>query len=57
MSPRTGRPKGENSNTTNLTIRINQELNKKLEEYCQKTNSTKGDVVRRGIERIVSEKE
>ena len=53
--PRTGRPKVENPNEKNLTIRINAVLDEKLTNYCKKNSVTKGDVVRRGIEKVLSE--
>lgn len=57
MSPRTGRPKEPNPNTINLTVRINKELNQELEEFCKRTQKTKGEIVRRGIRKVLSENE
>lgn len=48
-----GRPRVDNPNTINLTVRINSELNEKLNNYCKKNNLTKGEVVRQGIMNIV----
>ena len=48
-----GRPKIENPNTINLTVRINKELNDKLNEYCKIKGVTKGEIVRRGILDII----
>lgn len=54
MSSRTGRPKLENPNTLRLTIRINPELSKALDEYCQQWGKTKGEVVREGLEKFLA---
>ena len=51
-----GRPRIDNPNTINLTVRINSELNEKLVEYCKEHNLTKGEVVRQGIINIVEKK-
>lgn len=51
-----GRPKIENPNTINLTVRINKELNDKLNEYCKIKGVTKGEIVRRGILDIIENK-
>lgn len=56
MSPKTGRPKIENPNTINLMIRINKDLNLRLNEYCKINSITKGEVVRNGIEKVLDEK-
>lgn len=55
MSPRTGRPKEANPNIINLTIRINAELDKKLNNFCKNSNMTKGEVVRQGWEKILED--
>lgn len=56
MSPRTGRPKSENPKLIEVKARIDEQTNKKLLEYCQKHGKTRTDVVREGIEMILSEK-
>lgn len=50
MSPRTGRPKIENSKDTMLRVRIDSEMVEKLEIASKNLNITKSDVVRNGIE-------
>lgn len=50
MSPRTGRPKSDNSKGTMLRVRIDEETERKLEETAKNMNLTKSDVVRNGIE-------
>lgn len=48
-----GRPREENPNTINLTVRINAQLNERLIAYCAKQKLSKGEVVRQGIESIL----
>lgn len=50
MSPKTGRPKSENSKDTMLRVRIDDEMVEKLEIASKRLNITKSDVVRNGIE-------
>ena len=57
MNARMGRPKTSNPNEKNLTVRINTELDFRLSEYCNKNNVSKGEVVRKGIEKVLAEKE
>lgn len=57
MSHRTGRPRLNDPNSKNLTIRISNELSDKLDKYCGKNKVTKGEVVRKGIEKVLAEKE
>ncbi len=53
MSPRTGRPKLDNPNSKNLTVRISADLDMRLNEFCTENNITKGEVVREGIEKVL----
>lgn len=50
MSPRTGRPKSENSKDTMLRVRINDETKKKLDYSAKKFGISRSEVVRNGIE-------
>ena len=50
MSPKTGRPKSENSKDTMLRVRIDDEMVEKLDIASKRLNITKSDVVRNGIE-------
>lgn len=50
MSPKTGRPKYENSKDTMLRVRIDDEMVERLEIASKRLNITKSDVVRNGIE-------
>lgn len=53
MSPRTGRPKVDLPKTIEVKARIDEETNKKLMDYCKKNNTTKTQVVRKGIEMVI----
>ena len=55
--PKTGRPKAENPKSINFTVRLTEELNMKLEKYCEKHNRRKSDVIRDGVELMVKEKD
>lgn len=57
MSPRTGRPKAENPLTIEVKARIDFETNKRLNEYCEQNNTTRTEVVRKGIEKVIGKKE
>lgn len=56
MTPKIGRPPLSNPNSKNLTIRLNGELLKRLDEYCKRNNITKGEVVREGINAVIKKK-
>lgn len=51
MSPRTGRPT-ENPKRHETRIRMSDDDIEKLEYCCQKTNMTKADVIRKGIDEV-----
>lgn len=50
MSPRTGRPKSDNSKDTMLRVRIDNEIVHKLEIISKELGISKSEVVRNGIE-------
>ncbi len=56
MSPRTGRPKAEKPKTLEVKARIDEEMNKRLVDYCKRNNTNKTEVVRKGIEMVLGEK-
>lgn len=56
MSPRTGRPKAENPKDIRYSIRLDAETEKKLEEYCNKNNISKGEAIRQGIHLLLEKK-
>lgn len=55
MSP-VGRPKAENPKQSRFSIRLDAETERKLEEYCQKHNISKGEAIRRGIHLLLEKK-
>ena len=50
MSPRTGRPKSDNSKDTMLRVRIDEEMASKLEFASKELDVSKSEIVRNGIE-------
>ena len=54
MSPRTGRPT-DNPKRNKVTVRLDEEASKILEEYCKQECIEKGEAVRRGIKRLKSD--
>ena len=53
MSPRTGRPKVLSPKTIEIKARIDEKTNDRLNQYCEKHNVTRTDVVRKGIETVL----
>lgn len=49
MSPRTGRPKSDNPKSVQYSIRFDADTEKRLTEYCEAHNITKGEAIRRGV--------
>lgn len=50
MSPRTGRPKSDNSKDTMLRVRIDNDTVRKLEITSKELGVSKSEIVRNGIE-------
>lgn len=56
MSPRTGRPpKGEQSRTGKLTIRVSEQEAQKIQECADRLNTTRTDAIMAGIELLKSD--
>lgn len=55
MSPRTGRPKIENPINIRTSIRLDAETDKKLDEYCERHNLTKGEAIRKGVHLLLAQ--
>ena len=53
MEPKIGRPKTDNPNDLKLSVRINAELNKRLNAHCKQHKTTKGEMVRKGLELVL----
>lgn len=56
MSPRTGRPKAENPKSVNLTVRLDEDTNVRLQLYCEKHQITKGQAIRKGVHLLLDQK-
>ncbi len=57
MSPSTGRPKSDNPKNIQLKIRADKQLMDDLDFCCEKTNKTRSDVIRLGIQMVKDEVE
>lgn len=55
MSPRTGRPKAKQPKTIEVKARIDEETNRKLVDYCKENDTSRTDVVRKGIDLVLGE--
>lgn len=51
MSPRTGRPT-DNPRPHKISIRINNESKKILDDYCEQEHTNKTEAIERGIKRL-----
>ncbi len=49
MSPKIGRPKSENPKSIKYSIRLDEETETKLRNYCEENDITKGEAIRKGI--------
>ncbi len=56
MSPKMGRPKSDAPKHIRYSIRLDDETEKRLVEYCEKNNITRGEAVRRAINLLLAEK-
>lgn len=55
MSPRTGRPKLENSKQWRIGVRLDDETVQKLRQLTELRNETTSEVIRKAIEREYEE--
>lgn len=55
MSPRTGRPKVDNPKDVRFSIRLDYDTERKLLEYCEQHDISKGEAIRRGVHLLLSE--
>lgn len=53
MSPRTGRPKAENPKGLRFSIRLDNNIAGRLDEYCAKNNCKRSEAIRKGIEMLL----
>lgn len=56
MAGKVGRPKVEKPKSVNYSIRLDEETERKLLDYCEKHNIAKGEAIRRGIHLLLAEK-
>ncbi|MFT3950492.1 MAG: CopG family transcriptional regulator [Oscillospiraceae bacterium] len=56
MSPRTGRPKVINPKIVDIKVRLDDDTNKKLMEYCKECGITRAEAVRNGILLLLNKK-
>lgn len=56
MSPRTGRPKADNPKNIDLKVRIDEETNRNLLEYCEENGISRTEAIRKGIELLLEKK-
>lgn len=56
MSPRTGRPKAESPKNVRYSIRLDEQTEERLREYCDKHGMTRGEAIRQAIEQLLKEK-
>lgn len=54
MGSKMGRPKSENPKATQITVRLDTETLKKLDESAEYHKSTRVQIIRRGIENVFS---
>lgn len=55
MSPRTGRPKSDNPKSERITVRLDDETLRKLDEVANVNSETRVQTIRRGIEALYSD--
>lgn len=55
MSPRTGRPKSDNPKSTQIAVRLDNEMVKRLDEVAESNSETRVQTIRRGINKLYSE--
>ncbi len=56
MCPRIGRPKVDEPKDIRFSIRIDNDTNKKLDDYCNKNGIKKSEAIRKGIHLLLSQK-
>ena len=54
MSPRTGRPT-DNPKSERITVRLDKDSSKILEEYCNQVSVERAEAIRRGIKKLESD--
>lgn len=55
MNAKIGRPKVNNPKNIKYSIRLDEITEERLKKYCEKYNLTKGEAIRKGIEKLLEE--
>jgi len=55
VSAHVGRPRVKNRKDVKYSIRLDEEMEKRLRRYCERVGITKGELIRRGIEMILKD--
>lgn len=56
MTAKIGRPKVDSPKNIRYSIRLDEETEQKLKEYCEMESISKGEAIRRGILLLVKSK-
>lgn len=56
MPRKIGRPKSEKPKDIRYSIRLDVEIEEKLQKYCEEHNITKGEAIRKGIHLLLAKK-
>lgn len=56
ISPRTGRPKVDKPKDIRYSVRLDDETEARLRQYCDEHEITKGEAIRQGIHLLLSKK-
>ena len=54
MSPRTGRPPKENAKDIRIQVRLDKDYINKLDKCAKRDNSTRSEIIRKGIDLVYS---
>ncbi|SUP42211.1 Uncharacterised protein [Veillonella criceti] len=54
MSPKIGRPKSDNPKSIDIKVRVDKDTNDKLVEFANKHSISRTEVIRRGIDLVLS---
>lgn len=54
MSPKIGRPKSDNPKSIDIKVRVDKDTNNKLVEFANKHSISRTEVIRKGIDLVLS---
>ena len=57
MTAKMGRPKSDNPKSIEVKVRIDEQTNRKISDYCDENNVSRSDVLREGINMVLDKKE